>query len=84
MSILRQIETYEARFFSQSEPSCFNRMVRVVRYRITVEKIEEPDEVIRARIQKLWDECDNHHDKEPLMAVGKRYGLELGKWGAKK
>lgn len=66
---LRQIE--------QKEPSSFNGDVQVRKYRVTVELIDEPDDVIRARIQTLWDECENHHHWQPLKAMAKKYGLEL-------
>lgn len=58
-------------------PSSFNGIVRVLKYRITIERIEEPLEVIQARLLKLWREEDNHHHYHPLNAVGKRYGLDL-------
>lgn len=61
----------------QDEPSCFNGIVLVKRYRVTTEEIVEPVEVIRERIQKLWDECDNHHNWLPLKAAAKEVGLEL-------
>ncbi len=61
----------------KAEPSCFNGMVEVRKYRVTVELVDEPEEVIRERIQKLWDECENHHHWQPLKASGRRYGLEL-------
>lgn len=61
----------------QREPSCFNGIVEVVRYRVSVERIEEPDEVIRARIGALWNASDNHHHWTPLQRVGARYGMTL-------
>ena len=62
---------------SQSEPSCFNGIVRVRRYEVTVREIPEKIEVIQARIQKLWDENKNHHRDKPLRAEGKKYGMDL-------
>jgi hypothetical protein len=64
---------------TQNEPSCFNGMVRVEKYRVTVEKVQEPVEVVRARLQKMWDECDNHHHREPLAREGLKYGIDLRK-----
>ena len=61
----------------ENEPTCFNGDVRVLRYKVTVELIEETDEVIRARIQKMLDECDNHHHHGPLRVMDKKYDLEL-------
>lgn len=73
----RAIGAYEMGNLRQEDPSCFNGNVQVKRYRVTIEEIEEPDDVIAARIQKLWDECKNHHHWSPLQAVAKRHGLEL-------
>ena len=68
-----------------SEPSCWNGDVSVLKYRITVELIEEPVEVIRARLQDLWDRCDNHHHAAPLQSAANRYGVELvGQYGTKR
>ena len=62
---------------TKSEPDCYNGMVFVKRYRITCQEIEEPKEVIVARIQKLWNETKNNHDWEPLKRVAAQYGVEL-------
>jgi len=65
------------------EPDCFNGIVRVERYRVTVEKIEEPKEVLRERLQKLWRECDNHHHMVPIRKKAEELGVELihDEWG---
>ncbi len=67
-------------FLSQSvtaSPSRHNGCIEVERYRITIEKIEEPAEVIRARIVDLWETCDNHHHRAPLRTKAGEYGLDL-------
>ena len=58
------------------KPSVFNGSVYVRKYRITIELVDEPIEVIRERIQKLYDESRNYHDHEPLRREGKLYGME--------
>lgn len=73
----RAVGDYEAGNLKQDAPSCFNGIVRVKRYRITIEEIEEPNEVIKARIQQLCDESKNHHDWCPLQIAAHKYGLEL-------
>lgn len=73
----RDIGHFEITSMTQKEPSCFNGMVRATKYRITIEEVEEPVEVIHARIQKMWDECKNSHHRQPLKAMAKKYGLEL-------
>ena len=44
---------------------------------VTVERIEEPVEVIRERLRKLWAENGNHHNWDALLRVGKKYGIDL-------
>ena len=58
-------------------PSCYNGYVFVHKDLITIERVDEPAEVVHARIQKLWDESDNHHDFEPLASAAKRLGYAL-------
>lgn len=61
----------------QKEPSCFNGWVRVKKYRITVEEVVEPVDVIAERLQKLWDDCDNHHNWQPLKNAADSIGYTL-------
>lgn len=68
---------WELRTLTLAEPSCWNGDVAVERYRVTIEKIEEPKEVIAERLRKLWRECDNHHHHYPLRAVAERLDIEL-------
>lgn len=44
-----------------TEPSYFNGVVTVERYRVTVEKLEEPVEVIQERIRQLWRSLTTHN-----------------------
>lgn len=63
-------------------PDAFNGMVMVEKWRIIAEKIDEPREVIFARLETLWRQCDNHHLCEPLLAKAKELGYEFtGKFG---
>jgi hypothetical protein len=73
----QHIGEFDLRHIKQPEPSCFNGRVTVVKYRVTVEKIEEPTEVYTERLQKLWDECDNHHNWMPLEDKAKQLGVTL-------
>lgn len=73
----RPLEGYATNNLKQNEPSCFNSMVRVKKYRITIEEIDEPVEVIQKRLKKLIDENDNHHNLSSLRALAKEYGVEL-------
>jgi hypothetical protein len=73
----RKIGSFEESNLTNHNPSCFNGRVSVRKYKVTVELIEEDDQVIRDRIQKLWDECDNYHHRNPLKLVAEKHGLEL-------
>jgi hypothetical protein len=75
----RELEPFDIRQLMQNDPSCGNGMVRIQKYRVTVEKVEEPLEVLHARLRKLWDECSNHHHREPLLRMGRKHGIDLHK-----
>lgn len=81
----REIKGYFFYQLKKDHPSCFNGMVEVEKYKIIIEKIIEPKEVYQERLQKLWDECDNHNHWEPLKATAKRLEVELiGNSGSKR
>lgn len=75
---------YWLRDLAQPAPSCFNGHVEVRRCRVTVELIDEPNEVIGARLQQMWDECDNWHHWGPLKAAAAKVGYTItGNAGSK-
>ncbi len=59
------------------QPSCWNGEVRVQKVRVTIEEIDEPKEVIAARLMKLWREVENMHHLGPIQAEAQRRGVEL-------
>ena len=61
----------------RQDPSCWNRNVSVEKFRITIEKVDEPVEAIHERIKKLWRECENHHHVWPLKSAAAKHGLVL-------
>lgn len=73
----REIDTYAIGQMTQAKPSSFNGMVRVRKYRVTVELVDEPIETIRARIIDLWERCHNHHQWNAIHTEAARYGLDL-------
>ena len=73
----RKIGSYDRHNLTIDEPWAFNGGVGVQRYRITIELIEEDTEVYRERLQKLWDENDNHHNWGPIRGEAKRLGVEI-------
>ena len=83
-----ELETFNEPLYSinvQKEPSCFNGFVRVVKYKVTVEQIEEPIEVIHQRLEDLWLKSDNYHDYGPLKVEAKKWGYEFkGGWASQK
>lgn len=73
----KQFGGYEISQLTRKNPSCFNSLVRVKKYKITIEEIIESDDVIKKRIQELYDNCDNHYDKATLKAYGLKYNIKL-------
>jgi len=73
----KEIGLYEQQNLKFKEPSCFNGNVSIRKYKITIEPIEEPNEVLGERLQMLWDECDNHHHWTPLKRAALQIGYEL-------
>jgi hypothetical protein len=73
----RKIGAHEIGNLIQREPSCFNGIVSVRKYRVTVEEVEEPKDVLIERVRKLWRETKNHHDWNPLKDEAKILGIEL-------
>lgn len=70
--------SWEIGRLGHSHPSCFNGVVDIERYQIRVEKIDEPEDVIEARLKKLWRESEpNHHNWHPMRAFAmKRLGWD--------
>jgi hypothetical protein len=68
---------YEQQNLTSTKPTVFNDVVSVRRYRITIEEISEPNEVIAARLQELWDTTDNHHNWTPIRHIADEIGYTL-------
>jgi hypothetical protein len=73
----RKIGPYELHSLKRDYPSCFNGIVDVRRTRVTVEVIDEPEDVIYQRILNLWRSTKNHHEYAPLQRAAKDIGREL-------
>ncbi len=73
----REPSAYTIDGLTCTEPSCFNGWVQVRKWRITIESVDEPTEAIHARLQDLWDHCDNWHHAGPLKTAAKAAGYEL-------
>lgn len=70
-------DSWALRELRQHEPSCFNGIVRVRKYRVTVTPIEESTDVLRERLEKMWVKSDNSHHYQPLMDAAKSLGISL-------
>ena len=58
------------------EPTAFNGIIEIRRYRITVELIDEPVEVLRERLKKLWRETERSmHRWDPMRAEALKLGM---------
>lgn len=73
----RQISGYYQNQLILKDPSAFNGEVRIKKFKVTIEPIEEPNEVYCQRIQQLWDYCDNHHHWTPIQNVASQLGYTL-------
>lgn len=66
-------------------PACYNGNVQVRKFRVSIELVDEPAEVIAARIQALWDVSDNYHHLSPLNEAASAIGYVLqGSFGSKR
>lgn len=71
--------------YNSKEPSCFNGVVNIRRYKVTVEIIEESVEVYQERLEKLWTESDNYHHYHPLASAAEEIKYEFkGAFGEKR
>ena len=81
----RPIGDWELTGMKSSGPSAFNGMVQFRKYRITVEEINEPIEILQERLENLWLECDNHHQWMPLENAARSIGYTFkGERGSNK
>lgn len=69
--------TYERMNLTSENPTCFNGIVSIQKYKITVEPIIDTSEVLAERLQKLWDEATNYHHWIPIQNEAKKIGYTL-------
>ncbi len=73
---------YEVRNMTSDKPRAFNAMVKVARYKVTIEKVSTVEEDHEA-IQKLWENSDNYHNYSPIKNFAKSIGYDVvGDFGA--
>ena len=66
------------------EPSSFNGDVEIKKYKITIEEIEEPKEILCKRLEELWTHENNFHQYHLLEKEAKKLDYEFkGEFGKK-
>lgn len=64
-------------FDHAAKPDSLNGKVRFERYRVTVEKIEEPLEVLHERLRQIYAEVKGSRRAEAVLEAAKELGVEL-------
>lgn len=64
--------------WTDPEPCCHCGKVYAKKYRVTIEEIEAPVEVMLKRIKELAGKIHNKSELRALKVLGEKYGLELG------
>lgn len=59
-----------------TEPSATNS-IRIRKYRVTVEEVQEPIEVLQERLLWLWHRNANQHEREHLKREATKLGYVL-------
>jgi hypothetical protein len=88
-----EVETYRDPSYTLSDighssgPSVGNGELRVRRYRVTAELIDEPLDVLRQRVTDLWETtASNHHDWDAFKIAWSELGMtppDLGTQGCR-
>lgn len=68
---------YELENSRQEVPRVGNSHVSIRRYRITVELIDEPKEVLAERLRMLWRGTTNGYDQDTLLREAKKLDITL-------
>lgn len=58
-------------------PTAFNGIVRVERYRVTVERIEEPADVLKARLNELLERKGHIDKNKQVRKAAAKLGIKL-------
>ena len=69
------------------KPASFNSFVRIRKYKITIEEIEESVEILQKRLEDLWKKETNFHQYQPLQNEAKKLNYifenDFGKFSKK-
>ena len=58
------------------DPYVFNQRVNVRKYKVTIELLDEPLDVIQQRIVDLWETSSNYHHMGPIKEEAEVYGCK--------
>lgn len=64
-------------YLGEQVPTIFNGKVNVKRYRITIQEVEEPNDVLKERLQQLLDKGGHVSNTKAIQEEAKRLGIEL-------
>lgn len=71
------IEDYEILNWENYQPSCVNGSLNIEKYRITIEKIDEPKQIIKDRLRLLLRKCKNFHHYEAFQKKAKKLNIKI-------
>jgi len=79
---MKKFETYgnpekQIAFLLHNAPSAFNGQIQVERYRVTVERIDEPKEVLKERLLELLKQKGHIDKNRQVRKEAARLGINL-------
>ena len=77
LEVFGEPNDYLLQHLGSKEPRIWNGVVDVKRYRITIEEIEEPKEVLKQRLQALLLKRGHISDPDSIRTEAKRLGITL-------
>ena len=85
LTTYKHIEQYDLRNLQEEAPYVRNHSIGYRKYAITIELIDEPNDVLCERLEHLWVSSTNHHDSDVLRSEAKKLGYKFkGEFGSKK
>jgi hypothetical protein len=77
------VGTHNIRDWTQSKPSSFNALIRVKKYRVTIEEVQEPEDVIIDRLVELYKNADSYRERAAIEDYAEACGFNID-WKAVK
>lgn len=81
-NIYKEFTTFQPRLIKPNQitsPQCFNGMCMIRQYKVTVEEIEEPREVLEERLRLIWADKRYGHsgNLKAMRKEAERLGIDL-------